>query len=155
MRPAILAMCVGLAGVAVGWLAHRPGAPTPAPATMPVAAAPRSALPAAPIHRGVTADEVRAILDEKLAALPAAPSAPEAASTALPADPPTARVVDPRGIELIDDAVADGTWDDRDREALQDTIAELPPPDAYAAIRRLAVAVNEGSVAITTDGPPF
>ncbi len=95
----------------------------------------------------LTAEDVRAIVNDALAARAPAPVA----------ETPTA-VVDPAALSqaqaVIASGMADGRWTDEDRDRLRGVIDHLSREQAHEAITTLFSAINAGRVRLDTVGPP-
>ncbi len=60
-----------------------------------------------------------------------------------------------QGEQLLDDALKSKRWTDAQAQRLRTIHSRITSEQATGLLQRLAVAVNEGELAIHTDGPPF
>lgn len=141
---------VALGGVA-GYTVRVPAAaPPPKPvATAAVAPRPLSVVAAA----GPSADELRAIVREELAATRADSPADERAAQPPPSEAALRAVADAE--RHLDGAVVAGVWHDGDRATFRALLAEVPEAERGRLIARLAQSINEGKIHFETSGSPL
>lgn len=163
----------GLAGVSVGLvaaaltgylLAGRGSQPRKA-ALAPAPAAQLEALDRAAL-RAMLREELLALRDARpgepaaSSATSPAPTAPVPAATdsePTPAAPPT-REQDLQyesGRQILDGALARGTWTDADRAGFRGIIMTVTREQRLELLAELAPAINEGRLKLVTAGPPF
>lgn len=94
----------------------------------------------------LTADDVRSIVNDALAARP--PSE----ATEPQAPPDTAAFSQAQAV--VASGVADGRWSVDDREHLRAVIDRLNREQAHDVMTSLFAAINAGRVQLETDGPP-
>lgn len=121
------------------------GAQLAAPTASPGSACPPLAL--APATQSALAVEiasrVRAALDAPRAPEPDAPATPEALAARSDAE------------ELLDRALSARAWTEQDAVALRPLLPHLAGSDLDALMLALSRALNEGQLALLTEGPPF
>jgi hypothetical protein len=147
------------AGVALTrtWTPPHPP-PAPAAATAPAARDVLLVGPATARLDELDKQELRAVIREELAAQRAA-SAARSADAAVPnpeshMSSESMRAYDDARV-AVDDAIARGTWTERDRSGLRASMAQLPADSRLDLVRPLIVAVNSGKVHFDGRGPLF
>lgn len=157
---AIAALLLGVGG-AGGYLLSPRAAPTPAPSQGRSDAAP--ARPAAAASPGLTEADVRRVIRDELAALPA-PSAPAGASGEAkpdgddaPAPPlsPAAESALLTARDRIDRALVAKVWTQSDAATLTAALEILPPAQRDELLHTLVPAFNRGEIRLAYQGPLF
>jgi hypothetical protein len=151
------AVVVSLAiGAGAGWTMH-----TSEPAAAPVAyAIPKSSMQA-PSGAPGTIDVVllRSMMREELtAALANERNSGQSAASPVKASPPPSpeRVAQRReAVQEIESMLNAGQWGNEQRLGFQQRLALLEPEEAERVLRRVVVGLNEGTIRVTTDGPPL
>lgn len=101
---------------------------------------------ASSVPSSVTADDVRAIVNEAIATRPAVAAVePEA-----PIDPAALA----HAQEIVATGAADGRWTVEDRERLRGVVDRLNREQAREVMTSLFEEINAGRVTLETDGPP-
>jgi hypothetical protein len=94
----------------------------------------------------LTADDVRAIVNEAIATRPAI----AAAEPETPVDPAALA----HAQEIVETGTADGRWTVDDRERLRDVVHRLDREQTRDVMTSLFDEINAGRVQLETDGPP-
>jgi hypothetical protein len=154
---AVVALAIG---AGLGWNLHSPD-----PLPTPVAAAVRFASPtvATPVTSGAgTAIDVgllRSVMREELAAALAnqhgdGTSVDSAPKIAPPASP---ELVAQRqeAMREIESMVDGAEWGNEQRLGFQQRLALLAPDEAQRVLRQVVIGLNQGTIRVTTDGPPL
>jgi hypothetical protein len=130
----------------LGTRASRPAAAPPAPAP----AAPAARAPAPVAAAGLDRDDVRAVIREELARLDRAPALPEEDPAADDAEVARAHTA---ALSTVESGIADGVWDDADRQALRAQLGALGEAETHDVLSPLFQAINDQRLAL--DGPPI
>lgn len=154
------ACAVSLAlGAGIGWIAHGTS-PSAAPmaSALPFAA-PRVSLQSSPATTGIMdVAQLRSIMREELEAARAGERGNSATAVApaikAPASP---ELVAQRqdALREIDSMINGSQWGNEQRLGFQQRLALLEPEQAERALRQVTIALNEGGIQVTTDGPPL
>ena len=99
--------------------------------------------------RTMIREEVTAAVAGKAGGSPTAP--PSAQNTASPQLQAERR----QALEQIDAMVAQGVWGNEQRFNFQQKLAILDPEQRHHAMEQFATALNNGTLKVTTDGPPL
>lgn len=105
-------------------------------------------------ERGLTAEDIRRVVREELAARYASSQATNA--PAVP-EPPTAAqsAAASQAQSVLETAIAKRNWGDTDAEALRAVFDQLSPDQQAEVLRQYAQAVNQGRLVPQTDRVPF
>jgi len=153
---AVVALTIG---AGLGWTLHSPD-----PIATPVAAAIRFASPttaATPATSGTAIDVglLRSVMREELAAALAnqrndGTSVGSAQKTVPPASP---ELVAQRqeAMREIESMVNGAEWGNEQRLGFQQKLALLAPDDAQRMLQQVVTGLNQGTIRVTTDGPPL
>jgi len=150
------AAVVGLAvGAATGWTLHAPD-----PVAAPMAAAARFASPTVTAASGAAVDMglLRSMMREELsAALANQHSEGQSAALTPSVAPASPELVAQRQEAMREiEAMVNGTqWGNEQRLAFQQRLALLEPDDAQRMLQQVVMGLNQGSIRVTTDGPPL
>jgi len=162
LRTWLVPVITGILGMLIGWrLLPRAEAPAPAAFAVSSTAAEtghvpdHSKVPAG----GLTADELRLVVREELAAAMNTSRADPVAlgETAAPTEAPTPaqEAALMRANQLVAAASSRRQWTDDDADALRAELRTLTPEQQGEVLRQYAVAVNEGRIVPQGDRPPF
>ena len=154
---AIGSLVLGFGGGA-WWGYHAGSTDSPAPAA-------RTEIPALTIREpGLSAvrsdidpSVLRALIREEVAAAVAgkAGSSPTAPTRVQNAASPEKQAERREALEQIDVMVAQGVWGNEQRFNFQQKLAMLDPEQRQHAMEQFATALNNGTLKVTTDGPPL
>lgn len=156
MMKVTCAAVVGLAiGAAAGWSLHAPD-----PIATPVAAAVGFASPAASTaSAAVDVELLRSVVREELSTALANQHSDRKSAAAAPqiTSPPSAELVARRQEAMREiEAMANGAeWGNEQRLGFQQRLALLESEDAQRMLRQVVMGLNQGSIRVTTDGPPL
>lgn len=158
MMKATLLCAASLAiGAGVGWQLHGDDEPaTPrAFASSPVPQAGMNRTGDASHASALDIEQVRAVLREELATL--AKQRPAQAAPAIAQQPASAELVAKRRVaaEEIDSMIRGGTWGNEQRAAFHQRIGMLDPEQGARALREVTIALNNGTLDVSTNGPPL
>jgi hypothetical protein len=116
----------------------------------------------APIQRQASAaidmTQIRAVLREELAvALAQQGNGQAAVQTAAPPPPASPELLAQRreAVQDIEAMVAGGRWGNDERAAFQQRLTLLDPQQAERVLMQVTRALNEGTIQVTTNGPPL
>jgi hypothetical protein len=103
---------------------------------------------------GLSAQDVRDVVREELAARPAVVPTPKAV---VPTPEQVARSAEAhaRARRVLDDAIAAGRWTDDDARTVGHLLGSLTPDDALDLYQTLFPALNDGTVRAEITGAPF
>ena len=104
-------------------------------------------MPTPVASRGLTADDVLAVVRDALAARPAA------ATAAAEAPPPPDDAPLLRAHEVLATAMADGRWSEDDAAKLRAEVGELSPEQLEDVFAVLVPAINSGRLRVDYRGP--
>jgi hypothetical protein len=106
--------------------------------------------------RALVREEMNAALMARTGSNPAASGAAPATKVA-PPEPVTPEMQARRrdAQEQIDAMVVQGTWGNEQRFNFQQRLAVLDPEQKEHALQQLTMAINNGTLQLSTDGPPF
>lgn len=144
-------------GTGVGWQLHG-DAELPAPRTLASAptSQPSMSRPAfASPTNTLDIEQVRAVLREELAAL--AKNRPGQATPVLAQQPATPELVAKRRVaaEEIETMIRGGSWGNEQRMAFHQRIGMLDPEQGARMLREVTIALNNGTLQVSTNGPPL
>jgi hypothetical protein len=131
------------------WLGTRASRPAAVPAPAPAHAAPAARAPAPLAAAGLDRDDVRAVIREELARLDHAPALSE--DELRPSE--EAERAHTAALSVVEAGIADGVWDDADRQALRAQLGALGAAETHEVLSPLFQAINDQRLAL--DGPPI
>ncbi|MBS0419955.1 MAG: hypothetical protein JSR66_19750 [Proteobacteria bacterium] len=111
--------------------------------------------------RALIREEMTAVLAKPGSSLPTAPQpgksggAPAASTPAQEAVSPEVQAQRREALEQASALVAQGTWGNEQRMSFREKLAMLDPQQRDQAMQQFATAINNGSLTVTTDGPPL
>jgi hypothetical protein len=100
-------------------------------------------------------DQLRQVVREELIAARAAADGPSAASTAQ--RPVTPELIAQRraAVDEIETMIRGGEWGNEQRATFHQRMTQLDPDQAARVLREVTIAFNQGTMRVTTDGPPL
>jgi hypothetical protein len=154
----LLPAATGVAGLVAGFLIGGAGE---APATADVS--PRLVVlpgadptPQLPSVEAVTLDDLRRVVREELAALPAGMGARVGGNDTIPVAPTSEQnQAAEQARAVLDAALSRRSWTSTDREALAQQFADMTPGQREAWLQQYAQAVNQGRLVPESEAPPF
>jgi hypothetical protein len=162
LRTWLVPVATGVLGVVIGWrLLPRAEAPAPAAFAASSTVPESSRMPEdfRVTSGGLSADEVRTVVREELAAaLQGSRAVPLASGEgAAQASPPTpaqdAALL--RASQLLAGAISRRQWTDNDADTLRNELHTMTPEQQGEVLRQYATAVNQGRIVPQSDRPPF
>jgi hypothetical protein len=111
--------------------------------------------------RALIREEMTAVLARACTSLPTAASAgkagasPAGSTPAQAAASPELQAQRREAAEQIDALVAQGIWGNEQRMSFHEKLATLDPQQREHAMEQFATAVNNGTLKVSTDGPPL
>jgi hypothetical protein len=110
-----------------------------------------------PSTNPVTLDDLRRVVREELAALPATGNARagNAVEAAAAAPTPEQSLAADQARAVLGSALARRSWTDNDREALSPQFAAMSPAQREEWLQQYAQAVNQGRLVPESELPPF
>jgi len=111
--------------------------------------------------RALIREEMTAALARAGSGLPTAPpqgrsgGAPTASTPAPAALSPEEQAARREALEQVNAMVVQGTWGNEQRMSFQEKLSMLDPQQREQAMQRFATAINNGTLTVTTDGPPL
>jgi len=111
--------------------------------------------------RALIREEMTAALARAGSSIPTA-TAKGKSGAAPSAQPPAQEIASPEkqaerreALEQLNALVAQGSWGNEQRMSFQEKLSILDPQQREQAMQRFATALNNGSLTVTTDGPPL
>lgn len=152
-REWLLPAATGIAGLAAGLFfagsANPPDVAGPEAPT-PLGAAPASATPGRPL----TAEDIRRVVREELAARSATPAGPAAA--AAESKPSSAQLQSATQVTAaLESAISRGSWTEADADAAREDFHSMTGDQQAEFLRQFAVAVNQGRLVPQGERVPF
>jgi len=155
----LMPAATGFAGLVAGFLiGDRAGEPqSTGVAGSPVVVYPGTASTAAqPSASPVTLDELRRVVREELAALPASGAPRSGGSDAVEIAPsPEQNLAADQARAVLGSALSRRSWTDADREALAPQFAAMSSAQRTDWLQQYALAVNQGRLVPDSELPPF
>jgi hypothetical protein len=153
-------------GVVAGLGVHLTRTAGPAPAVPRLAIQPSASVPqAAPLQTSSVASssidvaQIRAMMREELAgALARQQPGPGGTAPAAKADVPVSPELQRKSLQAVQEAnalIAGGEWGDDQRESFHQKMAFMSATQQEEAMQRLVQAIDNGSLKVSTMGPPL
>jgi hypothetical protein len=96
------------------------------------------------------------IREEVIAALASKPASGPAAAAPVRTPVSTETLAERREAqEKMDTLMAQGIWGNEQRANFQQTVSTLDPEQRERVLQQLTTGINNGTIQVTTDGPPF
>jgi hypothetical protein len=101
--------------------------------------------------------QMRALIREEMTAVLAARSGGSAATPTPVHTPvsPEQQAERRQALEEIDALVTQGAWGNEQRASFRQKLVTLDPEQREQALSQIAMAINNGSLQVSTDGPPL
>jgi len=146
-----------IVGAGIGWMLQGANGVTPQVVADPIAARAMSAPRGSSyVPTGIDVAQLRIVLREELAAA-RVNDAQGTLPTAIKEPAPSHELVAERraAVEEIETMIRGGEWGNEQRVGFQERLALLDPEQGARLLREVTIALNNGTLHVTTGGPPL